>query len=78
MRLETLDARWKEGVLTFDCPCGKCAGKLRVPTTHAAPETHPIGMRWQASGEFPNLTILPSVDAGCWHGFITNGEVSTV
>lgn len=44
---------------------------------------------WQASGEFPDsLTLQPSVDiieadeqgnkirTLCWHGFVTNGEVT--
>jgi hypothetical protein len=44
---------------------------------------------WQASGSFPEtLTLAPSVDVieadaqgnkirtRCWHGFITNGEVT--
>ena len=22
------------------------------------------------------LTLTPSIDSGCWHGFITNGEVA--
>ncbi len=39
----------------------------------------PPGVLWQRTGEtFETLTLSPSVDAsraGCWHGFITNGEV---
>lgn len=31
--------------------------------------------RWQVSGAgFDNLTLQPSIDCGCWHGFVTNGE----
>lgn len=42
---------------------------------------------WSISGTIPtgpqaafptNLTVTPSIDAspsGCWHGFITNGEI---
>lgn len=27
-------------------------------------------------GEFPDtLTLTPSVDAGCWHGYIQNGQI---
>lgn len=32
---------------------------------------------WTITGDFQNMTIVPSVDAspcGHWHGFITNGE----
>lgn len=38
-------------------------------------------VRWNVSGAgFDNLTITPSIliEGGCeWHGFITNGEIST-
>lgn len=34
--------------------------------------------RWAVSGTgFADLTLQPSVDCGCWHGFVTNGEIST-
>ena len=40
---------------------------------------HPLG-NWHRTGEtFETLSLSPSVDAsafGCWHGFITNGEVN--
>jgi len=33
--------------------------------------------RWEVSGtDFNDLTLSPSADCGCWHGFITNGEVT--
>lgn len=39
----------------------------------------PPGFLWRREGEtFDTLTLHPSVDAspaGCWHGFIRNGEV---
>jgi len=72
MRLESLNARYRNGILVFDCPCGKCAGKLRVPTTEATPDGK---LQWAVSGEFPNLTLTPSVDAGCWHGHIVDGNL---
>jgi hypothetical protein len=39
---------------------------------------------WVISGDqdmhtFENVTLTPSIDAsafGCWHGFITNGEIT--
>lgn len=47
------------------------------PTSKANKSIHP---RWTVSGNaLDNLTLVPSVDVGdpsCWHGFITNGEVS--
>ena len=34
--------------------------------------------RWNvASGStFDDLTLTPSIDCACWHGFITNGEAT--
>lgn len=32
--------------------------------------------RWEVTGTtFEDLTLSPSVDVGCWHGYVTNGEV---
>ncbi len=43
-------------------------------------ETHLTLLHWHREGDtFENLTLTPSIDAskfGCWHGFITNGEIS--
>lgn len=31
---------------------------------------------WTVTGEPPNITVTPSINAeGHWHGFITNGEL---
>ena len=33
--------------------------------------------RWEISGTgFDDITLKPSVDCKCWHGFVTNGEVT--
>lgn len=75
MKLKDLDAKLNENVLTFDCPSCKDqnAHKIRVPLS---PATDRHGQSWNHGGEFPEtLTLQPSVDAGCWHGWITNGEV---
>lgn len=37
------------------------------------------GQLWQVTGEAPKLTVTPSIDcveAGGWHGHITNGELT--
>jgi hypothetical protein len=46
------------------------------------------GSSWRIMGTIPadpqaafpdDLTVVPSIDAsacGCWHGFITNGEIT--
>lgn len=68
--------------LTFRCP--HCIGRLYVPFANpldggpAMPNSR--GCSWQRTGDtFESLSLTPSVDAsegGCWHGFITNGEVT--
>lgn len=75
MTLADVDARIKGGFLIFDCPNPECPNGrhgIRVPL---APQVDRHGQSWQHSGELPNLTLTPSVDAGCWHGFIRNGEL---
>ena len=33
--------------------------------------------RWIVSGtDLSNLTLSPSIDVGCWHGYITNGVIT--
>ena len=32
---------------------------------------------WHLEGEFPNVTIHPSIKTPCWHGWIKDGEVGT-
>lgn len=32
--------------------------------------------RWHVSGDsFGNLSLSPSIDGGCWHGYIKNGAI---
>ena len=32
--------------------------------------------RWHVAGDsFDNLTLTPSIDGGCWHGYVTHGEI---
>lgn len=69
------------------CPCGE-GHHILVPFAdrQLPPEFGPMARdgkshpRWQVSGDsLENLTLTPSVDVGttsCWHGYITNGEVS--
>lgn len=78
-----------EGILTFDCPActpGLPTSKvtdnseqhrLRIPLKPA--KNNQRGYSWDHSGEFPlTITLTPSVDAGCWHGFVTGGQVISV
>lgn len=71
MRLSELDPKITADTLRFDCPA--CLGTshqhgIRIPM---------VGGDWTVSGDFPDaITVHPSIDAGCWHGFIKNGEIS--
>lgn len=72
-RLAELNATLKNDVLVFDCPScgGQNAHRIRVPLK---PRRDHTGRAWDRVGTFPEtLTLNPSVDAGCWHGDITNG-----
>ncbi|WP_155630494.1 DUF6527 family protein [Burkholderia territorii] len=43
-----------------------------------APTDENGGIQWSVSGaDFSNLTLTPSVNSRPWHGFITNGEVTS-
>ena len=85
-KLSELNPKLAGGILTFDCPvCTQgfttsdpersgLDHKIRVPIRPAPPNN--LGASWESSGLFPDsLTLQPSVNAGCFHGFITNGEV---
>jgi hypothetical protein len=77
MKLSDFDPRVKGGFLIFDCPTCTPKGDahgIRVPL---APAQDSHGQSWQHSGNFPDLTLHPSVDAGCWHGWIRDGEMLT-
>lgn len=68
------------GVLWFDCPRSGCEHQVRVPISQGPYHERDVGggkvKVWQATGEFPDsLSLIPSVNVGCWHGFVQNGEV---
>jgi hypothetical protein len=71
--------------LLCDCPCGKCNVPLYVqfkqPLDGGPPPDKSGAPLWDRTGEtFENLTLRPSIlrKDGCgWHGFITNGEVTS-
>jgi len=84
---EPAPAREGVGVL-LDCPCGNADEdhQLFVPFANPLDGGPPVqtgkNNGWQRTGEtFETLTLTPSIQrvGGCgWHGFITNGEISTV
>lgn len=74
----------------FDCPCGKCDEQhvCYVPFRNpldGGPAFEESGRpAWQRTGEtFETLTLRPSIlrspeKGGCgWHGYVTNGEVTS-
>ena len=76
IRLSALNPTLHEeaGILVFDCP--KCTGdnvhRIRVALDPPAKNPKP----WKRTGAFPDtLTLTPSINAGCWHGYVTNGEI---
>lgn len=69
--------------IRFDCPIhrgGDCLlGVDFANPIDGGPPSESDRYKWNRTGEtFDTLTLTPSVDAsqhGCWHGFITNGEI---
>lgn len=71
----------------FDAPiCGSPAVDIKqLHRDISEVENHPLrdvhvgAVLWHREGDsFETLTLTPSIDAsrwGCWHGFITGGEV---
>ena len=78
MKLRDLDPKLSDnGVLRFDCPTCTPNGNAHGIRVALAPAVDRHGQSWQHTGEFPDtLTLSPSVNAGCWHGTIVNGEIS--
>lgn len=77
MKLQDLDPKLSDsGILRFDCPVCSAVGNshgIRIPL---APAIDRHGQSWEHTGIFPeSLTVNPSIDAGCWHGHIVNGEI---
>ena len=64
-------------VLVFDCPCG-ASHKLRIPVDRNATGRRTTPQVWKLEGNMPDISLTPSVDAGCWHGNIVKGEIQTV
>jgi hypothetical protein len=70
--------------VSFDCPCG-CVSECFVPFQTALDGSPGVyGLKgWDRTGDtFETLTLRPSIlrTGGCpnkWHGFITDGAIST-
>jgi hypothetical protein len=80
------DVRGAHAVM-FECPCGQhqCLVAFE-PTIDTEPTTlsglSRGGGRWKRTGTtLDDLTLTPSIVIGtgpgeCWHGFVTNGELT--
>ena len=77
MRLSELDPKLSDtGYMRFDCPVCSTKGNAHAIRIPLSPAVDQHGQSWQHTGAFPDsLTVNPSVNAGCWHGWIKNGEV---
>jgi len=77
MKLTDFEPNMAGGFLVFWCPAcrGEHDHRIRVPIAPTVFHEH----SWRPAGEFPaTLTLTPSIDAGCWHGNLTNGELITI
>jgi hypothetical protein len=69
--------------IEFDCPCG-CVHRVYVSFANPVDGLGPVyaaGNNWQRTGDtFDTLTLSPSIQRilpnKCWHGHVTNGEVT--
>ncbi len=62
-------------VLIFDCP--NCRDhRIRVPLSPTGKKLEGGPLGWGYTGDLSNLTLDPSVNAGCWHGHIENGVIT--
>lgn len=69
--------------ITFDCPCG-CGDRVFASFDNPIDGGPPLGDArplWSRTGEsFDEMTLRPSIlriDGCGWHGWITNGEISS-
>ena len=68
LHLRVLDPKLADnGVLRFDCPNPDCCHVIRIETGADKP--------WSVGGKWPDITVSPSINAGCWHGWISGGWV---
>jgi hypothetical protein len=76
-RIADADGIW------FDCPCGHGGSQMVSFRGNRADGTpRPAmsnGRAWQVSGStLADITLTPSINTRCWHGFIENGNIRTV
>lgn len=64
--------------IRFRCPCGAGHALVVWFDGRGVPADEIPTPRWQVSGSgYADLTLSPSLDAGCWHGFVRSGDVLT-
>lgn len=58
----------------FLCPCGEGHALVVWFANRGVPDGIEPLPRWEMSGSsLADLTLRPSVNARCWHGFVTGG-----
>jgi len=70
---------WTDDTWYVCLPNGAGPFCLDQPATHFDPQTRKIiyGKRWERTGEPPNVTLSPSIDASpAWHGHLQNGVMT--
>lgn len=70
MYLKEFEPSFKNGILMFICPSCK-THRVRVPI---CPYRDRNDGCWTMTGELPNITVTPSINIGCWHKNIVEGE----
>lgn len=85
---ERLPDSWGAQGILFYCP--RCLTREAVPIGHllliwfenaegvapAPADARPVA-RWKRTGNtFETLTLVPSINAGCWHGHVVSGAVT--
>jgi hypothetical protein len=64
--------------ISFRCPCGNGHRLLIWFAGRGVPDEQAPPHRWTAIGTtVVDLTLTPSVDSKCWHGWIVNGMVTS-
>jgi len=61
----------------FTCPSCRAHTLLVWFRDRGVPASNKPAARWAVSGTgYADLTLAPSINARCWHGFVRGGEVT--
>jgi Family of unknown function (DUF6527) len=69
-------------ILVIDCPCGQKHRRripLGQPKMKEFRDAETTCFVWQCTSyDLAGMTLYPSLDFGCWHGYVKNGELLRV